>query len=434
MFKKRTWLFCVVIGMLLSLCVFSMEDAQRNISVGLVHGHNEKNQYEIEFPGGFSIGSLDNDSVFTASDSFQSSSAKVMYDGVALNIFADEKLADSYVSDVVLRPLEENGTFFFNGREYAGCIRFSRHSFGNMYVVNVVNLEDYIKGVLPSEFIPSWDKEALKAGAVAIRSYVLRNLGKHDEFDICAEVHCQVYKGRANATQKTDGAVEETAGVVLTYNNTIALATYYSSAIGSTESANNVWGTNLKEYPYLSGVDLSFVIDKYDSKGSWKRIVNQKELGTLTGLSDVINIKSEYADSGYLSKITLYSSDGEEKSASRSSGVRTLLNGLVPGGKFTASSVYTEAENAKGEKVSVITSQGISQESSEKLFVLSSDGIRQSVGLQPAFLFEGKGIGHGVGMSQYTCQALSEMGYSFEEILNVFYPGTSLGLVKDFFA
>ena len=87
-------------------------------------------------------------------------------------------------------------------------------------LVNVVNLEDYVCGVVPNEMVASWEVEALKVQAVWARGYAAMNMGKHqkDGFDLCATTHCQVYRGRKNVTQNVWQAVDGTRGEVVTYN------------------------------------------------------------------------------------------------------------------------------------------------------------------------------------------------------------------------
>lgn len=129
-------------------------------------------------------------------------------------------------------------------------------------MVNVVGLEDYVNGVICYEMGRDWPLEALKAQAMCARTYVLKNLNKHNSygFDICTSANCQVYHGMGSnkadygPSEVSMRAVAETAGLVIKYNGRLAETPYSSSFGGASEDANYVWGTNTTtEHPYLQG-------------------------------------------------------------------------------------------------------------------------------------------------------------------------------------
>ena len=122
---------------------------------------------------------------------------------------------------------------------------------GQLTVINNVPLDDYIKGVVPSEMPSSWDVEAHKAQAIAARSYALANLGKRARYgyDLKDTPEDQAYGGASAETAKTNSAVDDTKGIVLTYNMQVITAYYSASAGGQTSAA--AWGADL---PYLRSV------------------------------------------------------------------------------------------------------------------------------------------------------------------------------------
>ena len=124
-------------------------------------------------------------------------------------------------------------------------------------MVNIVDMESYLKGVVPYEMSNSWHLEALKAQAVCARTYTLANLSRHKSygFDICCTSHCQVYYGTNRAGSNSDRAVEETAGEVATYNCAYIDAVYYSSNGGASIDSSIPWGGSQSSYPYLVGVE-----------------------------------------------------------------------------------------------------------------------------------------------------------------------------------
>ena len=122
---------------------------------------------------------------------------------------------------------------------------------GKLIVINDVDLENYLKGVVPSEMPASWEYEALKAQAIAARSFALANLGKQAKngYDLKDNTEDQAYGGASAETNKTNKAVDETHGLVLTYDMKI-ISAYYSASAGGMTSAS-VWGGYA---PYLHSV------------------------------------------------------------------------------------------------------------------------------------------------------------------------------------
>jgi stage II sporulation protein D len=122
-------------------------------------------------------------------------------------------------------------------------------------LVNILNIEEYLYGVVPSEMPPSWNKEALKAQTVAARTYTFKHMDRHraDDFDVCAQQHCAVYKGVYGESEKTDRAVDETRGEVLSGSDYYMLDTFYSHCCGGhTTDINEAWG--MKPIKSLEGV------------------------------------------------------------------------------------------------------------------------------------------------------------------------------------
>lgn len=139
------------------------------------------------------------------------------------------------------------------GRTYRGAlvVRVRGRTF---QVINALNLEDYLLGVVPSEMSPSSPLEALKAQAIAARSKALANLSKHktDGFNLCATEHCQAYGGVDFEKDSTTQAVHDTRGVVLTYKGKIVDAVYCTTCGGMTANSEDVWLKN--PVPYLRSV------------------------------------------------------------------------------------------------------------------------------------------------------------------------------------
>ena len=141
---------------------------------------------------------------------------------------------------------EERSPVRFNEKPYRGRIEVFANTRGSLTVVNVVALEDYVRGVVPNELAPGrWpEPEALKAQAVAARTYALSRLGGNspEGFDLTPDTYSQVYGGRSTEQALTDRAVAETRGRVATYAGRPINALYTSTCGGRTEDAEKVFG------------------------------------------------------------------------------------------------------------------------------------------------------------------------------------------------
>ncbi len=140
--------------------------------------------------------------------------------------------------------------------EYRGALRLHPGS-GGLTAINVVGLEDYLRGVVPSEVPASWPEETLKAQAVAARSYALATARTGGLFDQYPDQRSQVYKGVGGEAPESDAAIEATRGAVLLHRGATAITFFSSSSGGRTESAANAF--NGRAYPYLRSV-----ADPYD--------------------------------------------------------------------------------------------------------------------------------------------------------------------------
>ncbi|HIS35541.1 TPA: SpoIID/LytB domain-containing protein [Candidatus Scatousia excrementigallinarum] len=163
----------------------------------------------------------------------------------------DGKFYQIYSDNIVLKP-STGGFISAKSKWYRGHLIIQNKN-KKLTVINEVDLEDYIKGVVPSEMPSSWELEALKAQAIAARSYALANLGKRASlgYDLKDTPEDQAYGGASAETSKTNKAVDETSGLVLTYNYKVVSAFYSASAGGQTVTAKEAWGNDV---PYVRSV------------------------------------------------------------------------------------------------------------------------------------------------------------------------------------
>lgn len=253
-------------------------------------------------------------------------------------------------------------------------------------VINQVDLEEYVKGVVPGEVNSSWHPEMLKAQAVAARTYALyqQMLSAARDYDVVATVQDQVYKGKDGVDTAVLRAVDETRGLVLTYQQAPIYAAFSSTAAGLTEDAVNVWS---KEYPYLKGVECPFDLESpfYQWKASFrvdKLEQNLRQQGYVVGTISSIEPLA-FSRGGRVAKLRILHSEGE-----------LILRG-------------EDLRKAVGYSI-----------------VLSTQFTIDSVGRE--VVLSGYGAGHAVGMCQWGAKELAELGYSFSTILSYYYPGTEL--------
>ncbi|MDD3436863.1 MAG: SpoIID/LytB domain-containing protein [Candidatus Gastranaerophilales bacterium] len=174
---------------------------------------------------------------------------RAYHDSIAIRISGDYyNLKTNYA---VIKPAQ-NAFISTKGKWYRGFfIVYNRN--GALTVINHVDIEDYIKGVVPSEMPSGWCYEAHKAQAIAARSYALANIGKRAScgYDLKDTPEDQAYGGASAESARTNKAVEDTKNIVLIYDLKIIPAYYSASAGGQTSSSADVW---IKNLPYLKSV------------------------------------------------------------------------------------------------------------------------------------------------------------------------------------
>lgn len=333
---------------------------------------------------------------------------------------------------------------WFMGNQWNGGFRFERISGGNMTVVNLVSLEDYVRGILPYEMSNSWPLEALKAQAVCARSYTMTSLNRHASyhFDICTTTHCQVYNGTGSANDRTDQAVDETWGEFAWYKGEICQTFYHSCDGGATEDSENVWTSEL---PYLRGVDDPYealVADKIPGY-SWTKTYTGRELQTrmidngFTSCGVVADIYvSKTTPTGNVRSVTVTDVNGTSFTISKDY-VRTVfgvksLRYTISGGN--GNSKYSVAGGGTLDSIAdawVMDESGkASRVEGGSTYAVTGDGVEKVTaapsGSSGTFVFSGTGHGHNVGMSQWGAYAMALDGYTYEEILQFYFTGIEI--------
>lgn len=342
---------------------------------------------------------------------------------------------------------------WFKGFRYRGGFRFQRINGGDLTVVNIVPLGDYVKGVVPYEASSSWPIEALKAQAVCARTYALFNLNKHRTHgcDVCTSVDCQVYQGVNKEAASTVAAVEETAGVTLKYNGKYIDAVFSSSDGGATEAAKNVWGT---DYPYLQGV-----VDPYEadvagqiSDYNWKKSITGAELQAKliangrTGCGVIKQVTINKTEMGNVYSMTFTDVNGKNWTVYRGNcrtyfGFRSQRFDLAdaPASGGGGNSVYVNGSQIGSTAgLYAIDGSGAIGQLSGTPYIITASGTQAldggasgsdsstSSGTNGVFTFRGSGWGHNVGMSQWGAYSMAKQGFTYTEILTFYYTGVTV--------
>lgn len=361
-------------------------------------------------------------------------------------------------------------TFTINGKQYRGCLRFAVNG-TVMTAVNVVDLEEYLYGVIPAEMPASYGEEALKAQTLAARTYAMTKLNAHKSsgYELCDTINCQVYKGYSGEDSKTNAVVDETEGEIICYNGTPIEAVFSASTGGYTENSENVWNSVV---PYLRAVPE---VGEYGNN-TWTKTL------TLSQLDSLLSAKGENIGSAQDIVITKISTGGrvQEMKIVGTSGsvtltkenIRTYFSGAcgsLPSKMFTINgkggdpssgsrSVQRQAtkSSSTGSLTSSAAANGITAKTEGTLSAMNGknlklDGLSVSddtnsnqntpvistgdyqiydvnistVG-NGTFVFEGSGNGHGVGLSQNGAQDMAQQGYSYEEIIKHYYTGVTI--------
>ncbi|NYB75633.1 SpoIID/LytB domain-containing protein [Sedimentibacter hydroxybenzoicus DSM 7310] len=335
--------------------------------------------------------------------------------------------------------------------------------------INFVDLESYLYGVVPNEISASWGMESLKAQAVAARTYAIYNKSPRALYDMDDNQNSQVYRGYNSEKESTDKAVDETRGEMIYYDDKLIQAFYHSTSGGSTESTENVWFENL---PYAVGVDDGYSDRSGSPYNEWQKSYSKEEiikklrddgndvrelysveitkvtennrvvecifstdigeilykkenarllLGLMSSWFDIVNGNVYY----FTNEFTYLNEN--RTIPSRGGGSSGILDNIVD-----AEEVEEEIEDFKSLSSggiigkTVISDSGTSKITKDTLSVISSKGISTLKTDSSSYNFEGRGWGHGIGMSQYGAKQMAEEGFSYDEILKHYFTGVTI--------
>lgn len=340
----------------------------------------------------------------------------------------------SMESPVYLSPRTGQEIISLNGRRYRGLIEILPSVNNKITAVNELEMEDYLYGVVPLEMPPNWPLEALKAQAVASRTYALYNLSKWEKFgfDISASTVDQAYEGYEAENIMTNKAVDETKEQYILYDGRPIMALYHADSGGITEDGKDVFGIDI---PYLKPVEDSFGKDSPYS--TWEASFSLKDISEKIGKTDasVGEIQGisviEKTSSGRVKEIMIQGTSANKiLSGSEIRNLLQLKSSLfyIQGGDASLFIISggNDKQNISLKKRAIISRKGLFSVPDQGAFVAGESGIKQISAGGDNYEFYGRGWGHGVGMSQWGARGMAEEGYNYKQILQHYYKNVEI--------
>lgn len=311
-------------------------------------------------------------------------------------------------------------------RQYGGNFIIQPNSYNDYTLVNQVDIETYLRGVVPHEIGGNAPLAAAQAQTIIARTYALRNTRRFeaDNYQLCATTHCQVYYGLTGTSKTADQAIASTKGLVLTYENELVDALYSSTTGGITSNFADIW--NGENRPYLKSV-----IDS--PQQIWN--LNQKTLEDEANFRKFLSLEKGFNETGR----SLFRWQKQSSLAELTKDLQKYLTRIKhPLADIKAiESITITARSSSGRilKLEVVTDLGV--------ITLEKNEVRSALGpprstffyLDPiydknkkltGYKFIGGGFGHGVGLSQFGSYNLARIGWNAEKILEFYYPGTQV--------
>jgi len=334
---------------------------------------------------------------------------KLNGEGISLGAQGNGDL-EKNLQKAVIEPRGENQWFYLNGKRYRGILEVNYSSQDTAALaLNLVYIEDYLKGVLHAE-IGNWSEkelEALKAQAIAARTYALNSLGssKEEGYNLESTVSDQVYAGADHEDQLANLAIKKTQGMVLSYNGRLIKAHYHANCGGWTESLEEVWDKPPEPYLLCSGDDA---FCSWAKNACWEETWSRPELEEIAG--------------AYLGK---YQEVPQE-------GIGKILDLQVqkrsPSGRVSLLELKTDKGIFTLEKDNI---RWVLRREKPPHPILPStffdiELTRNPDGELEKIIFRGSGNGHGVGMCQTGALGRARAGHTYKAILSYYYRGAKV--------
>lgn len=376
-FKQTMKIYTILLCLVLSAgsLAFAQEAKENIMRVCVLKGAES---IKLTVDGAYKVYSRDNELIKEGKSLYRT---KVTAAAEGL-MFGDAPIGQ----DAIRIKSSKDGRVYIDKWRFRGEIDIIKTKDSKLIVVNYLDVEDYLYGVLYHEVSHRWPYEVLKAQAIAARTYALyqKSVMKDKDYDVTADIYSQVYGGRANEKYRTNRAVNLTKGKVMIYKGEIFPAYFHATCGGFTEDAANMWNISLS---CLKGVECKFC--KKSKHYNWKRKVKLSDLEaalakagyTVKGITD-IKIESRNK-SNRINNLIITSASGELK---------------IPGKDFR-----------------MAVGPNLLKSNNYEVYILGDTAV-----------FKGIGWGHGVGMCQWGAYFMSKKGFKASEILRHYYSGVTI--------
>ncbi len=422
------------------------ESADDFIKVGLHSLCNEQNRIELSVDGPHDIYESEKNKILLASVEgsnryYFSQSADVFSSADRRGLLAPESKL-SFMAKKTLIVARPDTTITINGHRRYGEFSVGVTAEGKLIPVVRLPRDRYLKGVVPKEMSPAAPLDALRAQAIAARTFSVRLSGRYDAsgYDICDTTSCQVYGGDDVGTAASDRAVDSTSGLILTYDGKPAHTFYHASSGGYVENSEDVFSAAL---PYIVADD-----DPYSDGAEarrWEASFTAAELADRLAKKDrqLGRIKSWKVDeklpSGRVVGLTIVGSS--DRLTLKKEEIRSVLGyDKVKSLLFTLDSVEGQLMATADALIdcdlrdcTVVDADGAEQSlSANVIYAMTASGKRRlDASVESGFTMRGKGWGHGLGMSQVGAKAMAKSGFDFREILQFYYKNTKIEFIDE---
>lgn len=317
-------------------------------------------------------------------------------------------------------------------RLYGGSLALQPNAHGEFTLVNHVPLETYLRGVVPYEIGANAPAQAVAAQTIIARTYALRNLRRFavDDYQLCATVHCQVYKGLNDANATSDRAIAQTAGLVLTYENELIDALYSSTTGGITAGFEDTWDG--LQRPYLRPVIdaprplWDIVKDPLNNESNFRRFISLSKGFNETGRKGVFRWHKTRSIANLNQDLRKYLQKTRHPLADFKTIESMQVDRRSRSGRILTLNIETDKGKLQLHKNEIRSALEPPRSTFFYLQPIYNDDKQLN-----GYAFIGGGFGHGVGLSQYGSYNLANLGWSAKEILAFYYPQTEIKPLND---
>lgn len=446
--RKFSVIFLIVLLIMIAgLYSYAAIDVPEYIKVGLFYGNSAVNSFTLSSDAGMEIGTRNGDKFKVIKEIEANKTIAIKKGSNEYSIYI-EGIGEIGDSENIVRiiPFENKSginIISVNGKRYRGDIEVRRFTDSDMTVINVLKMQEYLYGVVPREIGGNSPIEAVKAQAIIARTYATKNYNKRSKwgYNLNSDVSDQAYGGYEWENKNSNKAVDETDGMIVTYNGELIGGYYFSTSGGYTESSVNVWGGDLA---YLKAVP-----DTYEptnlTMSEWKVTLSAEQIKDRlesygVDVGDVLNIiPTEHSDVGRVTKLKIVGTKGTEIITKEKTRTYLGLN----------SQWYTV--NDEPPKVSTVIKENSNQNNNDNSNSDTDNTVKNKPLLQKLISFltkdkedveqieysaktsnattfhiQGRGWGHAVGMSQNGAIGMANNNFTYKEIIKWYYTGAKV--------